>query len=235
LSNRFQTLEDLQTELRELSQTLNKELIDLVNDNYQDFLSLGSALYGGEEKIEDIRVGLLGFERDVKGVRDKVNARRNEVAELLRQKKALRQETSVGQALLEIAERLDLLEEKLEISTPTVMQSKTKVKSQPQECGAEQGGDEWIEEATANVFDEEFNSDGVDSVPLRLRQRTEEFLILKHLASKHSPQHPFLLAQEGRIHKIQDILLSELEIAIKQENEVKNKQQLMQIRGAIEE
>ncbi|KIY00769.1 uncharacterized protein Z520_03434 [Fonsecaea multimorphosa CBS 102226] len=229
LSNRFQTLEDLQAELRELSQTLNKELVDLVNDNYQDFLSLGSTLYGGEEKIEDIRLGLLGFERDVKAVRDKVDTRRNEVAELLRQKKALRQETSVGQALLEIAERLDLLEEKLEISTST------KIKSQPQDGGGEQWGDEWIEEATANDVDEEFNSDGVDGVPPRLQRRTEEFLILKYLASKHSPQHPFLLAQEGRIRKIQEILLSDLEMAIKQETEVKYKQQLMQIRGAIEE
>ncbi|OQV03565.1 hypothetical protein CLAIMM_08591 [Cladophialophora immunda] len=235
LSNRFQTLEDLQTELRELSQTLNKELVDLVNDNYQDFLSLGSTLYGGEEKIEDIRLGLLGFERDVKAVRDKVDARRNEVAELLRQKKALRQETSVGQALLEIAERLDLLEEKLEISTPSTKQPATKVKDQPRDDGGELWDDEWVEETTTNDIDEELDSVEVDGVPPRLKRRTEEFLILKHLASKHSPQHPFLLAQEGRMRTIQEILLSDLEMTIKQETEIKNKQNLLQIRGAIAE
>ncbi|KIW91625.1 uncharacterized protein Z519_07593 [Cladophialophora bantiana CBS 173.52] len=233
LSNRFQTLEDLQAELRELSQTLNKELVDLVNDNYQDFLELGSTLYGGEEKIEDIRLGLLGFERDIKAVRDKVDARRNEVAELLRQKRALRQETSVGQALLEVAERLDLLEEKLKISTPTA--SATKSKGQLKDGGGEAWSDEWIEETATNESDEEYNSDEVTGVPPRLRRRTEEFLILKHLASKHSPQHPFLLAQEGRMRKIQEVLLTDLEMTIKQQTEVKNKQQLLQIRGAIED
>ncbi|OAP60143.1 hypothetical protein AYL99_05145 [Fonsecaea erecta] len=234
LSNRFQTLEDLQTELRELSQTLNTELVDLVNDNYQDFLSLGSTLYGGEEKIEDIRLGLLGFERDVKAVKDKVDTRRNEVAELLRQKKALRQETSIGQALLEIAERLDLLEERLDISTPSATQPTTKVKGQPQDGVGEKWSNGWIEEPTNDV-DEEFNSDELDGIPSKLKRRTEEFLILKHLARKHSPQHPFLLAQEGRIRRIQELLLTDLELAIKQETEVKNKQQLIQLRGAIEE
>jgi len=43
LSNRHQSLADLRIELRDLSEALNKELLDLVNENYQDFLSLGSA------------------------------------------------------------------------------------------------------------------------------------------------------------------------------------------------
>ncbi|OAL38410.1 hypothetical protein AYO20_02469 [Fonsecaea nubica] len=231
LSNRFQTLEDLQTELRELSQTLNKELVDLVNDNYQDFLALGSTLYGGEEKIEDIRLGLLGFERDIKAVREKVDARRSEVAELLRQKKALRQEASIGQALLEIAQRLDLLEDRLEITTPTTKLSALNVK----DGDGEQWGEEWVGETTTNDIDEEFNSDEVDGIPSRLKHTTDEYLILKHLASKHSPQHPFLLAQEARMRKIQEILLSDLEMTIKQETEVKKKQKLLQIRGAVEE
>ncbi|KAH0837104.1 hypothetical protein AYO21_04565 [Fonsecaea monophora] len=231
LSNRFQTLEDLQTELRELSQTLNKELVDLVNDNYQDFLALGSTLYGGEEKIEDIRLGLLGFEKDIKAVREKVDARRSEVAELLTQKKALRQEASIGQALLEIAERLDLLEDRLEITVPTTKLSAPNVK----DGDGEQWGEEWIGETATNDIDEAFNSDEADGIPSRLKHTTDEYLILKQLASKHSPQHPFLLAQEGRMRKIQEILLSDLEMTIKQETEVKKKQKLLQIRGAVEE
>ena len=60
LSDRHQTLEDLRSDLRERSQGLSKELLDLVNTNYEQFLSLGSDLKGGEEKVEDVRVGLLG-------------------------------------------------------------------------------------------------------------------------------------------------------------------------------
>ncbi|KAG4441728.1 hypothetical protein IFR05_002807, partial [Cadophora sp. M221] len=53
LSERHQTLEDLRSDLRERSQALSKELLDLVNTNYEQFLSLGSDLKGGEEKVED--------------------------------------------------------------------------------------------------------------------------------------------------------------------------------------
>ncbi|KIX09340.1 uncharacterized protein Z518_00419 [Rhinocladiella mackenziei CBS 650.93] len=230
LSNRFQTLEDLHTELRELSQTLNEELVDLVNDNYQDFLSLGSTLSGGEERIEDIRVGLLGFQREIQAVKDKVDARRNEVVELLEKRKALKQETGVGRALLEIAERLDQLEEKLNIppSRPA-----NPGKEDVQENGGPNWSEDWTE-MTNNESDEEYSSDEADGIPPRLKRRTEEFLILKHLASKHGSQHPFILAQEGRIRKIQEILLADLDVAIKQESEVKIKQQMLQIQADME-
>lgn len=232
MSNRFQTLEDLQTELRELSQTLNKELVDLVNDNYQDFLSLGGTLSGGEEKIEEIRVGILGFERDVKAVRDKVNARRDEVALLLSQKKSIRQETSVARSLLEIAEQLDVLEDKLMIQA-----AKRELSSKKESHGedGQQWSQDWVEEPILDESDDENESDDIIGVPPRLKRRTEEFLILKHLMGRHSPQHPFILAQEGRMRKLQEVLLSDLDIAIRQEPEIKTKQQMLQIRAGIEE
>ena len=54
-----------------------------MNEKYQDFLSLGSSLRGGEDKIEEVRLGLLGFRRDVEGLRDMVEERRKEVEGLL--------------------------------------------------------------------------------------------------------------------------------------------------------
>ncbi|KAI7597069.1 hypothetical protein KC319_g23288, partial [Hortaea werneckii] len=59
--SRHQTLEDLRTDLRQRSQQLNQELLDLVNSNYESFLDLGQSLRGGEEKVEGVRVGGLGF------------------------------------------------------------------------------------------------------------------------------------------------------------------------------
>ncbi|KAI1621820.1 oligomeric golgi complex component, COG2-domain-containing protein [Exophiala viscosa] len=230
LSNRFQTLEDLQTELRELSQTLNKELVDLVNDNYQDFLSLGSTLSGGEDKIEEIRLGLLGFQRDVQAVRDKVEARRYEIAELLNQKKALKRETGVGRSLLEIAERLDLLEEKLKLARGRSAKSE---KTDIQEIGNAQWREDWLESAT-NERADEYEVDDTGGFPPKLRRRIEEYLIVKHLSSRHSPRHPFILTQDSRLRNIQEVLLSDLEAAIKREPEIKMKQQLLQIRAAVE-
>ncbi len=229
MTSRFQTLDDLQTELRELSQSLNKELVDLVNDNYHDFLSLGSTLAGGEEKIEDIRAGLLGFQRDVRGVRDLVDRRREEVQALLQRKKEVRRETGVGRALLEIAERIDLLEQKLNLSKPNGPAVEVEANA------GEQWSDEWLEEATINESDDEYDSDERTGIPPRLKRRTDELLILKHLMSRHNPQHPFIVAQEGRIRQLQEILLSDLDMAIRREPEVKLKQQMLQVRAAIAE
>lgn len=231
LSHRFQTLEDLQTELRELSQTLNKELVDLVNDNYQEFLSLGGALSGGEERIEDVRVGLLGFQRDVKAVRDKVDARRIEVTELLKEKRSVKHEVGVGRALLEIAEHLDQLEEKLHITNGRARDS---ANGKVQADEGVQWSEEWMETAVQES-DDEYDSDEGTGLPPRLRRRIEEFLILKHLAGRHNPRHPFILAQESRMRKIKEILLSDLDVAVKQKSEVKIKQEMLQVRAAVED
>jgi len=230
LSDRFQTLDDLQTELRDLSHTLNKELVDLVNDNYSDFLSLGSTLSGGEEKIEDIRMSLLGFQRDIQAIRDKVDTSRNEVVELLKEKRAIKQETGVGRSLLDIAERLDQLEEKLNISTARSTQP---AKDSTQANGSLHWGQDWIETAT-NESDDEYDSDEASELPPQLKRRIEEFLILRHLTSKHSPRHPFILEQDARIRKIQEALLSGLDVAIKQEPDIKVKQKVLQIRASVE-
>ncbi|KIW18232.1 hypothetical protein PV08_02520 [Exophiala spinifera] len=229
LSNRFQTLEDLQTELRDLSNTLNKELVDLVNDNYQDFLSLGTTLSGGEEKIEDIRLGLLGFQREVKAIRDNVDTRRNEVADLLRQKKTLKHDTGIARSLLEIAERLDQLEDKL---NTTNFRPTNTLESGDQENPNVAWSKGWTESMSYDS-DDEYESDDT-SIPPRLKRQVEEFLILKHLISQVSTHHPFILAQDSRIRKLQEILLSDLEAAIKQEPQVKFKQQMLQLRGAVE-
>lgn len=232
MSSRFQTLEDLQTELRELSQSLNKELVDLVNDNYQDFLTLGSTLSGGEDKIEEIRLGLLGFQRDVKGVRDQVEQRREEILALLNQKKALGKEASLGRALLEIAERLDELENKLRISKPKNNEQNGKPTSTQRNRDAdwsETWGEDMIDDS-----DDEFDHDDESGIPPRLRQRTDDLLIIKHLMHIHNAQHPFVLAQDPRLRKIQESLVSDLESTIKREPDIKIKQRLLQLRSSVE-
>jgi hypothetical protein len=66
-----------------------------VNTNYEQFLSLGSDLKGGEEKVEDVRVGLLGFKRGVEDVRGKVRERKLEVEGLLGEKKSVSKEIAL--------------------------------------------------------------------------------------------------------------------------------------------
>ncbi|RMZ68104.1 hypothetical protein GMOD_00004289 [Pyrenophora seminiperda CCB06] len=99
LRNRHQTLEDLRAELRSRSQLLSKELLDLVNSNYQDFLNLGNSLNGGEEKVEEVRVGLLGFRKEVDGLVDVVGSREEEVKKLLGERRDVRRKIETGRRL----------------------------------------------------------------------------------------------------------------------------------------
>ncbi|KAI6249279.1 hypothetical protein HI914_02532 [Erysiphe necator] len=113
LSDRHQTLEDLQSDLRERSQFLSKELLDLVNENYEQFLNLGSNLKDGEEQLENIRVGLLEFKSGVLDIRTKVKAKKDKIKCLLDEKKSISRQIIFGRKLLEVDARLDELEDGL--------------------------------------------------------------------------------------------------------------------------
>jgi hypothetical protein len=92
LRNRHQTLEDLRAELRTRSKDLESELVELVNRDYADFVGLGSSVKGGEGRVEDLKVGLLGFRREVEAVIVGIEETKKEVEAELRTKEAIRRE-----------------------------------------------------------------------------------------------------------------------------------------------
>ena len=209
MSNRFQTLEDLQNELRTLSQSLNKELLDLVNDNYQDFLSLGSTLSGGEEKVEEVRVGLLGFQRELSLIRSKVDSRREDVAKLLEDKRRLKQEINLGRALLEIAERIEDLEGRLMIGEAGRRTSKN---------GLPDGsttGDAAFDSFSEGSEDESSTNEDRPHVG-RLERLVEQCLVAKVLMRRHDVAQPLVLALQERLRQIQITLRLDIEATTKQ-------------------
>ena len=235
LTSRFQTLEDLRSELASLSQQIQTELVDLVNDNYSEFLTLGSSLSGGEEKIEEVRVGLLGFERDVQGLREKVVKERECVAALLSAKKDVMREIAVGRSLLEIEERVGELEiglglKERETANTTVFEGAESDLEEPKE----QWSEEWNDEAPIES-DDEYDDDGKTAIPPRLRKRTEQFLMIVTLAGRFQAQHPFLVAEQARVRRIRETLLLDLDAAIRAETDVKGKQEIMRLRSSVEE
>ncbi|PUU80795.1 oligomeric golgi complex component, COG2-domain-containing protein [Tuber borchii] len=56
LRSRHQTLEDLRAELRARSKELERELVELVNRDYVDFVGLGGSLKGGGGRVVDLRM-----------------------------------------------------------------------------------------------------------------------------------------------------------------------------------
>ncbi|PGH28883.1 hypothetical protein GX50_08371 [[Emmonsia] crescens] len=229
LTNRHQTLSDLQTELRELSQSLNNELLDLVNENYQDFISLGSALKGGEEKVEQVRVGLLGFQRDVKGIRDGFEKRIGDISALLEEKKGLRKEVMLAYELLDVDESIGELEERL-----MIVDGKGKGKGQgPTDADGGGGSDGDDEESDGVIESETEESDGDDDdggasasgsdsgsepmVPLsRLDRHIRKYLYIRTISGRVGEKHPFIVQQENRMQRIKTALMLDLKTALQQ-------------------
>ncbi|KAI7470147.1 hypothetical protein KC357_g6241 [Hortaea werneckii] len=189
--SRHQTLEDLRTDLRQRSQQLNQELLDLVNSNYESFLDLGQSLRGGEEKVESVRVGGLGFEWEVEQVRKQVEERRNELGGLLGERRGIRRDVQVGRALLEIHEALRELEERLGI--------------------VDVGGDEEDEEDE----DEEDEEGSPEDVRLRRLERHVQRYILLRRQEGRVEKHPFLEAQQSRFAEVKKTLLLDLAAALR--------------------
>ena len=190
----------MRAELRTRSQDLNKELLDLVNENYQDFLSLGSSLKGGDEKVEEVRLGLLGFRREVEGLRGKVDRRRKEVEELVEERKRIRDSVQVGRRILEIERRIAVLEGRLMLASTGTR----KVEANEEE----------IDESDSEESDEEAESNAI-GIP-RLRRHMEQYMYIKVSMKRTGPEHPFLVKQEERVLRLKQTVLLDLNSALKQ-------------------
>ena len=225
LSDRHQTLEDLRSDLRERSQALSKELLDLVNTNYEQFLSLGSDLRGGEERVEDIRVGLLGFKRGVEDVSYKVSERHREVERLLEEKKMVSNKIRTGRKLLEVNARLEELEERLMVSS----------------LGRNVNGigeDVWSDSEDEDEDDESVAMEsGTGTSTKKLQSLVQDYRQVHHIASTIGSHHPYIMAQEPRMMRIRNTLLLDLSTALKQAYPASeaSSQRLLKIMGIYRE
>jgi hypothetical protein len=193
-----------------------------VNENYQSFLSLGPTLQGGEEKVEEVKVGLLAFQRDIKAISDTVDARRAEIETLLNEKKKLKQHTAIGKALLDVAERIEELEQRLVIS-------EGQPPRQDDGHGSDEDSDSFFGSEEDESEDEDITTDtdtGATIVSLRkLENHIHRFLHIKSIINRIGDQHPFFVSQEGRMSKIKETLLLDLKTALNQAERSGEKQE----------
>lgn len=189
-NNRHQTLSDLRNELRERSQKLQQELLDLVNAEYQAFLTLGADLKGGEEKVEGVRVGVLGFVNGVSGVKEGVRRRREEVESLVKERERISGEKETAKQLIEVHTRIGELEDGLQ------------------------------DEAVSDEEDEDGEEEGqvhVGGIGLRrLRRLMGAYVMLRQMIEGIGREHPFMVKQEERVLRIRNTLLLDLGAALRQ-------------------
>lgn len=141
-----------------------------------------------------MRVGLLGFAKEVEGLRAGVAARGDEVGRLLEERREVRGRIEEGRRLVEFDERLRECEEGLVVGMK------------------EGGGSDSSEE---EEDDEEQEDAQFGTSVVRLRRNVVLYLLVKE-GVKGCEEHPFVLAQSPRLAKVRSTLLLDLSTALQQ-------------------
>ncbi|KAK4189120.1 oligomeric golgi complex component, COG2-domain-containing protein [Podospora australis] len=209
-ASRHQTLEDLRAELRERSNAISAELLELVNSNYTAFLSLGDELKGGEERVEDVRVALLGFSRAVEEVQTRVRERRVEVGVLNEELQDVKGAVEVGRQMLELDARVASLETRLAVGGG-VGQAKKDVDDDSEDWDNDFDGSE--EEDIED--DEEGGIEFVGTSPSKLAALARNYIQVEGLADKTGRDVPFVKKSEERIAKCRSTILLDLSTALR--------------------
>ncbi|KAK3370002.1 oligomeric golgi complex component, COG2-domain-containing protein [Podospora didyma] len=211
-SARHQTLEDLRSELRDRSSAISAELLELVNSNYTSFLSLGDELKGGEERVEDVRVALLGFRRAVEEVQGRVRERRVEVAGLNEELQEVKSAAELGRQMLELDERTAELEARLAVGSLPGRHTKKE----------EEESDDEDEEDWGDIDGDQEDDDTDDDVtfvcssPSKLAALARDYVLINRLASAIGRGLPYIKKMEDRITRCRNTILLDLSTAIKE-------------------
>lgn len=205
LANRHQTLEDLRSDLRERSSAISTELLELVNTNYTSFLSLGDELKGGEEKVEDVRVALLGFRRAVEEIKGRVRERGLEVGGLNKDLGAVRSDIETGRKMLDLDERISALEGRLAVGS----------------TGAD--SDDSDEDEEDEEEDELHGAVGSSST--KLARLASDYVAIDELATEIGRETPFVRKAEERLVRCRNTILLDLGVALKETKKVGQKGQ----------
>jgi hypothetical protein len=95
-------LEELRGELREYLGLLREELVQLINDDYEEFISLGTGLRGEGERLRNLERPLKELGGRVSSVRDVLAGVQARVQDKLDERAVMREE----RALLDLLQRL---------------------------------------------------------------------------------------------------------------------------------
>lgn len=151
--------------------------------------------------MEEVRVGLLGFRKEVNGLKGVVAERETEVGQLLQEGKYARAKIQLGRRLLEYEEQLKELETELVIETS----GRT-----PILLGEE------VSDSDEDEDEDDGEDEGTYGVSIsKLRRNAVQYLLIKELG-KGLEQHPFVSAQAARLTKIRGTLFMDLGTALKQ-------------------
>ncbi|ETW80755.1 hypothetical protein HETIRDRAFT_154913 [Heterobasidion irregulare TC 32-1] len=118
LSRSHISLPDLRSELRDYQAELKEELVKLINDDYEAFISLSTDLRGEGVRLERLKYPLRDLISQVQESRRDFQLILDDVQSKLKARSALRDEEALHQLLLKISESVSRLESLLLIASP---------------------------------------------------------------------------------------------------------------------
>lgn len=183
-----------------------------MNTHHEDFLSLGSSLHGGNEKIEELRVGLMAFRREVEEIKKQVARQGQLVDGLLGERIRVKKEIALCRQLLDLNARVNRLENRLMVVGP-------KSSSGAARRAAKTNEDEEEEESSDDESAEYNVEEGDDVMSLtisRLRRSVQEVKLVEQLIAHVDHDQPLIASERARLMRVRSALLIDLGTALKQ-------------------
>ncbi|KAF8502380.1 COG complex component [Russula emetica] len=118
LSRVHTSLPDLRAELRDYLAVLKEELVQLINDDYEAFISLSTDLRGEGERLERLKLPLGDLKSQILESRQELSLVQDAIQSKLKKRSSLRDEKTYLHLLLKISESVARLESLLLIALP---------------------------------------------------------------------------------------------------------------------
>ncbi|KAJ7783230.1 COG complex component [Mycena metata] len=118
LSRSHTSLRDLRAELRDYLSTLKEELVKLINDDYEAFISLSTDLRGEGARLGRLKHPLVELKSQILDSKRELHVIQDAIQEKLVKRAVLREEKALLHLLLKISESVTRLESLLLIASP---------------------------------------------------------------------------------------------------------------------
>ncbi|KXN92456.1 Conserved oligomeric Golgi complex subunit 2 [Leucoagaricus sp. SymC.cos] len=193
LSRACATLPELRAELRDYLSTLKEELVQLINNDYEAFISMSTDLRSEGSKLKKMRGPLVDLRARATESRSELQSIQNNIQEKLDKRAALREEKALLHLLLKISESVTRLESLLLISSPEKEDGFVRVNSA----------------GTPNL--QEANEEKSNRAKHIARVAAEYMQLLYHTSKAREEKCVFMDELQWRIDRIQSTLSSDLD------------------------
>ncbi|GAB0097420.1 Conserved oligomeric Golgi complex subunit 2 [Sergentomyia squamirostris] len=154
------SLEEIRDDLGVYLKVLRSAMIELINEDYADFVNLSANLIGLDKSIESIETPLTLIQQEIDMIKGLLEEHMNELSECLRQKRQLRNMKKSLKSLERVNESIEKLSEMFELEENVLIQPAL----------LERAAQEFVQMQFNKNFSEKYLSDSIRERIEQLRQ-----------------------------------------------------------------